>query len=56
MTPAQLKEFTINSKRLLAKCTKPDRKGARPAAPACAAPALLGANTLYTSSWRAPVC
>lgn len=25
----QLKEFAINSKRLLAKCTKPDRKGAR---------------------------
>ena len=25
----QLKEFTINSKRLLAKCTKPDRKGER---------------------------
>jgi len=24
--PKSLKEFTINSKRLLAKCTKPDRK------------------------------
>ena len=27
-TRVQLKEFAVNSKRLLAKCTKPDRKGA----------------------------